>query len=465
MFCFRSTVFLVLTIFCFLSRGFAQWEEQDTGYPEGIGTIFTSIVNENIVWTVGGHEITRPDYHGFSKTINGGLTWTVDTIFVDDLSNFRFTSVFALNENIAWVTMTDDNASIHRGRVLKTTDGGDTWIHQSTAYPNDSEIAHFPAFVYFYDENHGFSAGYYGEHYITNDGGNLWASVSPENIPALINSERPFTSNVWPLGDSTAWYGTSKGRIFKTTNRGHNWSAFDVGLGEQMVFASFKDELNGLATTPAINRNIAKTTDGGETWQILPNQLPVNAILVYVKGTDNTYMYGSGDLPTLTGYSSPGSGFTANDGNNWLFENDMPLEPLFSVSPTVGWAAGNTYDDYIYKWTGPSLDSLDDASALEGIKSTYNPNNFHLSQNYPNPFNPSTTFHYYLISASNVNLVIYNMLGEEVRIIVNEYQPGGEKSVVWDGKDQKGNNVSTGVYVYQLRIDNYAFSKMMVLIH
>jgi photosystem II stability/assembly factor-like uncharacterized protein len=336
---------------------FAQWQAQDTGYPEGIGTIFTSIVDENIVWTVGGHEITTPDYHGFSKTINGGTTWTVDTIFVDNLDNFRFTSVYALSDSVAWVTMVNDVAPVYKGKVLKTIDGGDSWIHQSTAFPDDSVIARFPALVYFYDENNGFAVGHYGQHYITSDGGNLWTPVVPENLPTLLDNEQPFTSNVWPIGDSTAWYGTSKGRILKTKNGGQSWSAYDVGLGEQVVFASFKDELNGLATTPAINRNIAKTTDGGETWQTLPNQLPVSSILIYVKGTDNTYMYGSGDLPTLTGSSNPGSGFTVDDGNTWMFRNDMPLEPFFAVNSSAGWAAGNTFDNNIYMWTGPDLDA------------------------------------------------------------------------------------------------------------
>ena len=77
-----------------------------------------------------------------------------------------------------------------------------------------------------------------------------------------------------------------------------------------------------------------------------------------------------------------------------------------------------------------------------------------LLQNYPNPFNSYTTICYQLLSNSNVRIKIYNLSGKEVRTLVNENQKAGKHSVVWDGKDDSGERVSSGVYFYQLKAVN-----------
>jgi hypothetical protein len=92
------------------------------------------------------------------------------------------------------------------------------------------------------------------------------------------------------------------------------------------------------------------------------------------------------------------------------------------------------------------------------------PDNFFLSQNYPNPFNPSTTLSYGLSSDSDVRIRIYNVLGQNVRTLVDEHQTAGFKSVIWDGSDDSGDRVSTGVYFYTIEAGNYHDSRKMLLI-
>lgn len=75
---------------------------------------------------------------------------------------------------------------------------------------------------------------------------------------------------------------------------------------------------------------------------------------------------------------------------------------------------------------------------------------FKLSQNYPNPFNPSTTISYDIKGAQNVTLKIYNTLGQEVKTLVNTRQNAGNYKVQWDGKDNAGKSVASGVYIYRL---------------
>jgi hypothetical protein len=92
------------------------------------------------------------------------------------------------------------------------------------------------------------------------------------------------------------------------------------------------------------------------------------------------------------------------------------------------------------------------------------PTKFALHPNYPNPFNPSTTIAYDLPVASQVTLQVYNLLGQQVATLVNGLESAGAKSVVWDGRDESGNPVTTGVYFYQLTAGSFkAGGKMLML--
>lgn len=89
---------------------------------------------------------------------------------------------------------------------------------------------------------------------------------------------------------------------------------------------------------------------------------------------------------------------------------------------------------------------------------------YEVSQNYPNPFNPSTTISFEMPQRGNVNVSIYNSLGQLVRTLVNEQRETGAHSVVWDGRDDAGAVVSSGAYFYQVRSGDYAQAKKMVLL-
>lgn len=88
---------------------------------------------------------------------------------------------------------------------------------------------------------------------------------------------------------------------------------------------------------------------------------------------------------------------------------------------------------------------------------------FELKQNYPNPFNPSTTISYRLEDQSRVSLKVYNLLGQEVRTLVaGTTQEAATHNVVWDGKDNSGKSVASGVYMYRLEAGNTVQTKKMV---
>ncbi|MDD3606645.1 MAG: C25 family cysteine peptidase [Candidatus Cloacimonas acidaminovorans] len=82
---------------------------------------------------------------------------------------------------------------------------------------------------------------------------------------------------------------------------------------------------------------------------------------------------------------------------------------------------------------------------------------------YPNPFNPTTTISFSIKEKAPVELVIYNILGQKVRTLVNQPLEPGEHSIVWNGTDNKGRSVASGIYFYRMKAGNYSETKKMVL--
>ncbi len=108
----------------------------------------------------------------------------------------------------------------------------------------------------------------------------------------------------------------------------------------------------------------------------------------------------------------------------------------------------------------PEPDLLTDIESIIGQI----PQVFSLDQNYPNPFNPSTTIRYQVAGAGQVQLTIYNMLGEKVVTLVNKKQSPGAYQVKWQGTDQFGRRQASGVYFYRLQSGENTLVKKMIMI-
>ncbi len=101
---------------------------------------------------------------------------------------------------------------------------------------------------------------------------------------------------------------------------------------------------------------------------------------------------------------------------------------------------------------------------ITGNKNDIQPKDFVLIQNYPNPFNPTTELAFSLPRAGDVTLTIYNVLGQEVKRLAEGTFTAGDHSVVWDGRDNEGRAVSSGVYFYRLAAENFMTEKKMLLL-
>ena len=112
--------------------------------------------------------------------------------------------------------------------------------------------------------------------------------------------------------------------------------------------------------------------------------------------------------------------------------------------------------------------STDDGGLAKGslavAQASTPPMTTELAQNYPNPFNPETIIDYQVPENGLGELYIYNVLGQKVRTLVNDVKSAGTYQVLWDGRDDAGNRLATGMYIYQLRGKNAMITKRMIMV-
>jgi len=112
-------------------------------------------------------------------------------------------------------------------------------------------------------------------------------------------------------------------------------------------------------------------------------------------------------------------------------------------------------------WTAPKLRA---DVALDNFESASQTRRTALLPNFPNPFNPSTTISYRLGEEATVALTVFNVHGREVRTLIRGTEQAGPHEAVWDGRDNHGQSVSSGLYFYQLRAGDFQDTRKMVLL-
>ena len=151
------------------------------------------------------------------------------------------------------------------------------------------------------------------------------------------------------------------------------------------------------------------------------------------------------------------------DGVWWQYEADglhtsfqWPMHLDLSYDPTSAAATANEDGQAVGdpRWMGAYLNT-DKGSNL--------PKEFTLKQNYPNPFNPTTDISFSLDKTSDINLTIFNLLGQKVRVLANGTKNAGYHTMTWNGQDDMGKAVSAGVYLYQLTNGKQTVTKKMAL--
>lgn len=143
-----------------------------------------------------------------------------------------------------------------------------------------------------------------------------------------------------------------------------------------------------------------------------------------------------------------------NNGDFHLHENSPCIDAGDPSSPNDPDGTRADIGAYYYDQTSTDIDQ----EKWRNI-----PKEFRLAANYPNPFNPATTIAFQLPKMSNVSIRIYNSIGQLVKTLINQRQPADSYTIKWDGKDDLGRDVASGVYYYQLITGNFRMTRKMIL--
>jgi len=226
--------------------------------------------------------------------------------------------------------------------------------------------------------------------------------------------------------------------------------------------------------------NQDKIIEGRDAWLIRTNEL--GDILW-------SEIYGGPGWDDINSLSPTSDGGYILSGEKWVEENDSQDIWLIRVndmgdtlwtttlgdsSHEVAYDVKQTFDDgYIVTATKHNEDyDVDQTWLLRfgekavgiGLPAGQIPAQFVLEQNYPNPFNSRTVINYELPIANEVELSIYNLLGQQIITLVSERQNAGTHQVEWNGFDQSGRTVSSGIYLYKLESENYIQTRKMMII-
>jgi len=293
-------------------------------------------------------------------------------------------------------------------------------------------------------------------------------------------------SNVWTIGYATSADGdswTHHGLILDINDNG--WDS--RGIHHPVVLKNdgiYYMYYSGWDTSPQWHLGVATSTDG-YTW----TRYAENPVLSC--GIDGSFddhhirpskPFRLGDTWYMLYWGDDGSGFdnlpkdypglaVSTDLYNWTKKGR--IQPGNSVPGDVSFQANCTLQEgTILRWWCSGLKSgyktyygeIDIAGYTGIARDNSGIQQFTLVQNYPNPFNLTTSIPYSLKKDAHVTVKLFNCVGQNVVTLVDENHIRGHYSVVWDGKDSKGNEVHSGLYFYTLEAGDISFTKKMLLV-
>ena len=394
--------------------------------------------NENVAWVA--PIIHHPDISGtyyvarqkVYKSTNNGINWTPISGYINGGS--------AVTELAISKTHPDIMLAASGSKVFRSTDGGANWTNISPGLPNKTVSS-----IYIHPGNESFFVvSFYGlggsKIYTSDDGGTIWKNINGDLPDTPVNDVLIYTED--SANPFTFFAATDIG-VFVTKDDGANWIELADGIPNTLVM-----HLDYSAQTHMLR---AGTHGRGVYEAYIDYYLPVELAMFSASVSQNKVEL---------------NWETATEINNSGFEIERKFKNQDWM--TIGFVDGNgtTTEKQSYKYTDDKIDRNYTGRVLYRLKQVdfdggykysnqvsadfdFIPDQVTLAQNFPNPFNPATTIKYSVPVEANVNLLVYNSLGEKVSELVNAVQPNGNYQVTWNAED-----FASGVYFYRLEVSD-----------
>lgn len=399
-------IFAIIPAYFFITGIFSQWQQFGTGTNAKINSIY--FVDNNTGFFAAE---TIFGSGNLFKTTNGGTNW----IYIYS-STFPLKSIYFYDPQ--------NGFAVGKEHILVTADGGNLWTDK---YKPDYEIYDIRNFTSNYVLAVGFKMAQQNSAILQSyDGGNNWTSqiVYGGSTSRLLAVRFPNSNTGFTCGE----YGT----VMRLINGG-SWHFQVTGTTNHLYSLYFFNSFTGF--TAGANSTLVKTTNSGTNWTLKNT------------GFNNIDFRSVAFVDIATGFISGSNGFiarTTDSGENWVQQIsnvNVNLNTLFCINKDTIFAAGEN---------GVLLRTHN--SGIIGININGNeiPSKFKLHQNYPNPFNPVTRINFQVPVSAYVKLAIYDELGREIEILIEDKLNPGEYFLNWNSS-----NIPSGIYFCKMTSNNY----------
>jgi hypothetical protein len=444
----KTTLPLLALLCLFFNLSKAQdWVPVSIGaVPNEYIFVSLSVPDENTAWAAAieyvGNPVPSDHVIKLLRTTDGGQTWIQKELLDEPLVGRMTWEIHAIDSLNAWISSNRLEATDTRP-IFKTTDGGDTW--QQVDLINMSG----GVFIHFFDPLHGLVIRN-SLVAVSSDGGETWTPVTSPQWPLAPDEFGimwgPSSINHNASVGNHFWFGSSKGRVLHSSDRGLTWTAVQVGTTSENIHSlAFTDTLHGVAIitdnggNPYPNAKIFETFDGGQSWTQAAAP-PFNSIssIAAVPGSLNTFV--AGDLlnsDPVIAHNQQGIG-----NSSWVYDEGMIFNAcgFEFASPTVGFAAGY-YDDgtnVILKWNG---DLTQPSAAREPLLKNV------ALRTFPSPFSEALQIQVDFTDSYGISsgtLEVYNLKG--VRLFLENI----DNQTIWN-KTIPAQGWAPGAYFLKVR--------------
>lgn len=419
----RTFFLIILLLQVFFNQTQSQWEVQQSGTQQTIRSV--SPIDSMKVWAVG-------DSGVILYTSDGGRNWE------KQISN----TPYGLN-SVSFCDSSNGWAVGYGGITLNTTNGGKNWnrvLHDTANNIRNLKVKCFNpnnvliSRVAWYGDYYGGGILWYLK---SDSNGTRWDNISPYSGSGLIFTVLDF----YFVSPNQGWVIKMDGlnfdwvpQVSKTTNGGYSWKSNQI---PSTGYISFSDSSNGMMR---YNTRIYKYIDSVNTFIQIGNLHPISSGQTIVTKGDTIYVGSNYSISMST-----------DGAMHWFKQpiNESTLYDIKLLTPQMGWAVG--VNGLILHTRNGGVTNVNNKD-LSLFK-------FELHQNYPNPFNPTTTIKYDLPQSSFVKLVVFDMLGREVKTLVSEEKYAGTYSLEF-----AADNLSSGMYLYKLQANGFTQTKKIILI-